>query len=187
MWNHIARHLIVSIKGSPHDNVNDISSVVISALYDERRAAEHLCWKPSASTQTTLEKLGWGWGVNHLVGCNTRVFLTFYRTSSTIGLVSGVTNWFCTLKETEPTVIYKGRKIKIRHQFTAGYSWYVLSVSVSSRDKQSEGWTNTLTRYRCCFHAQNQQNRLRDRAAKCQTTAKEQNCCCCCFWWAVCF
>lgn len=79
------------------------------------------------------------------------------------------------------------RQIKIRHQFTAGYSWCVLSVCLSSGDKQSEGQTNTLTRYRCCFHARNQQNRLRDRGAKCQTAAKEQNCCCCCCWRSSCF
>lgn len=76
------------------------------------------------------------------------------------------------------------RQIKIRQQFTAGYSWYVLCVCLSSGDKQSEGQTNTLTRYCCCFHAQNQQNRLCDRGAKCQTAAKEQNCCC---WRPSCF
>lgn len=101
----------------------------------------------------------WGGGINHLVEFNTCVFLT-----STIGRVCGVSegNWaHCQLQ----------RQIKITHYFTAGYSWYMLSVCLSSGDKQSEGQTNTLTRYRCYFHAQNQQNRLRDRRAKCQTAA----------------
>lgn len=112
------------------------------------------------------------------------MFLTFYRTSSTIASSSPGSQTVCAQgRKLSPLSIIEAKKIKIRHRFTAGYSGYVLPASRFSGDKQSAGRTNTLTRCRCCFHAQNQQNRLRERGGKCQTAAEERNCC----WGSVCF
>lgn len=114
------------------------------------------------------------------------MFLTFYRTSSTIASSSPGSQTVCAQgRKLSPLSIIeaKKKKIKIRHRFTAGYSGYLLPASRFSGDKQSAGRTNTLTRCRCCFHAQNQQNRLRERGGKCQTAAEEPNCC----WGSVCF
>lgn len=126
---------------------------------------EHLCWK--SSSQATFKKLAVRKEINHLFVSSTRVFLTFFRTSTTIGFVSGVTNCFCTQKETEPAVNYSCRKIKIRQQFTAVYSWCLSSACPSSGDKRSEHFNKEPLLFSCSQST----NRLRDRAAKCQTAA----------------
>lgn len=157
-------------------------SVVISGLREEQQfIKEHLCCKPPAShKQQPLRN----WGGKSIISLSLTLVYFWHFTERQQQrprlrghklFLHSEGNWaHCQLQ----------RQIKIRHQFTAGYSWYVLSVRRPSGDKQCEGQTNTLTRYRCCFHAQNQQNRLCDRGAKCQTAVKEQHCCC---WRSVSF